>query len=231
MGRRDLLFIVVCIAGLLALIARIAPHTQSRDAELAAAGQLVAHHSPAKNATDAPGLGLAPEEAAAVAAVDDVFRRHWQHISVEPAPVADKLAIARRLSLALTGTIPSLEDVRSLESLPTATRLAWWREQLLGQRRTADYLAERLARPLVGVEDGPFLIFRRRRFVTWLADALAENRPYDTVVRELIATNGLWTDQPATNFVTAAWLVDDKRIDVNRLASRVSRAFLGTRID
>lgn len=243
MGRRDLLFIVVCIAGTLALVARIAPRTRSRDAERAAAR--ADHDAPAAVASSGdatadatvdstgrvPARDLKSDEAATVAAVDALFRQQWKQKSLAPAAAADELTIARRLSLALTGTIPSLAEIRELESLPRAQQVSWWRERLLAERRTADYLAERLARPLVGIEGGPFLIFRRRRFVTWLADAVAENRPYDAVVRDLIASSGLWTDQPATNFVTAAWVVEEKRIDANRLASRVSRAFLGTRID
>lgn len=245
MGRRDLLFIVVSIVGVLALVARIAPQTRSRDAERAAASAQVADDAPAGVASSGdstadatvdskgrvPARELAVDEAATVAAVDALFRQQWERESQRPAAAADELMIVRRLSLALTGTIPSLAEIRSLESVPATKRIAWWRERLLAERRTADYLAERLARPLVGIEDGPFLIFRRRRFVTWLADAVAENRPYDAIVRDLIASSGLWTDQPATNFLTAAWVVEEKRIDANRLASRVSRAFLGTRID
>ena len=237
MGRRDLLFIVVCIAGLLALVARIAPQTRSHNAKRAVGSASIANDSP--GAVDAPddatdsvsSRDLAADEAATVAAVDALFRRRWEQASLAPAASADELTIARRLSLALIGTIPSLAEIRELESVLPGQRIAWWRERLLAERRTADYLAERLARPLVGIEDGPFLIFRRRRFVTWLADAVAENRPYDTVVRDLISSSGLWTDQPATNFVTSAWVVEEKRLDASRLASRVSRAFLGTRID
>jgi len=42
-----------------------------------------------------------------------------------------------------------------------------------------------LARAYVGVDDGPFLLFRRRRFVSWLADQLAANEPYDRIARHL----------------------------------------------
>lgn len=237
MGRRDLLFIVVCVAGLLALVARIAPQTRSHNADRAAGSAPRAIDSPAAvdvsvdASDDVTSRDLAADEAATVAAVDALFRRQWEQASLAPAAVADELTIARRMSLALAGTIPSLAEIRELEGVPDTKRTAWWRERLLAERRTADYLAERLARPLVGIEDGPFLIFRRRRFVTWLADAVAENRPYDAIVRDLISSSGLWTDQPATNFMTAAWVVEEKRIDASRLASCVSRAFLGTRID
>ena len=137
----------------------------------------------------------------------------------------------RRLSLALTGSIPSLEEIRQFEARPAEGRIDRWLDDLLHDRRTADYLAERFARALVGTEDGPFLLFRRRRFTTWLSDAILANRPYDALVRDLIADQGLWTDHPATNFVSVTFTEETERPDPERLAARVSRAFLGIRLD
>ncbi len=136
------------------------------------------------------------------------------------------------MSLALVGSIPSLEDIRHLESLPADRRLDIWLAELLADRRSADYLAERFARALVGVENGPFLLYRRRRFVSWLADEIAMNRPYSEIVRKLIAEDGLWTDKPAVNFVTVTINPDDEnKPDPNRLAARVARGMLGVRLD
>src|SRR6516165_3977958 len=45
---------------------------------------------------------------------------------LEAAPPADELAIARRVSLALTGTIPSLQEIRQFEAYQGNHRLAWW---------------------------------------------------------------------------------------------------------
>src|SRR5262249_38526401 len=106
-----------------------------------------------------------------------------------------------------------------------------WLDELLRDRRTSDYLAERLARAFVGTEDGPFLLFRRRRFTTWLSDAILANRPYDAIVRDLIADRGLWTDHPATNFLTVTFDPEAGRPNPERLAARVARAFLGVRLD
>ena len=79
----------------------------------------------------------------------------------------------RRLALALTGSVPSLEEIRRFEALPAAgDGIDAWLDDLLRDRRSSDYLAERLARAYVGTEDGPFLVFRRRRFVAWLSDAI-----------------------------------------------------------
>jgi hypothetical protein len=160
------------------------------------------------------------------------FRQHWQAQELEPTPRADDLTIARRLSLALVGTVPSVEELRALEQVPSTERVEWWTSHLLEDQRFADYWAERLARTYVGNDRGPFLVFRRRRFTLWLSEQLRKNTPYNEVVQRLIADDGIWTGKPATNFITAT--VDQNRKgrpDPVRLAGRTARAFLGMRID
>ncbi|MCB1230646.1 MAG: DUF1549 domain-containing protein [Verrucomicrobiae bacterium] len=166
-------------------------------------------------------------------AVDHAFAEAWAAAGLEPAPLADDLTIARRLSLALTGTIPSLEEIRALESQPGEERLDWWLTRLLDDPRSSDYVAERLARAFVGTENGPFLVYRRRRMVQWLSEQLASRRPYDEIVRKMIAAEGLWTTNPAANFITVTIDQNQKKEgpDQVQLAIRTTRAFLGVRID
>ena len=111
--------------------------------------------------------------------------------------------------------------------------MPWWLDHILQDRRFADYFAERLARAYVGTEDGPFILYRRRRFVAWLAGrSWPRIGRYDALVRDLIADDGLWTDKPATNFVSVTCQQDKKnQPDPVRLAGRVTRAFLGLRLD
>ncbi len=147
---------------------------------------------------------------------------------------ADALKIARRLALALTGTLPSVEELRRFERVHAEDRVDWYVTYLLNDHRSSEYLAERLARVTVGVEEGPFLIYRRRRFVSWLAEQIHDNRPYDHLVHEILTGSGLWTDSPAVNFYTYNIVGDDEanqRPDPIRMAARTSRAFLGMRID
>lgn len=170
---------------------------------------------------------------AAAARVDAAFASEWKRAGVTPTASASDLTVARRLSLALTGTIPSMEEIRALEQVPPTERLAWWRAHLLEDRRSSDYLAERLARIAVGVENGPFIVYRRHRLVSWLSEQLHSNRPYDQLVRELISAEGIWTSRPQVNFVTVTvdQNNDQEGPDEQKLAARVSRAFLGLRID
>ncbi|GAC1475489.1 MAG: hypothetical protein NVSMB9_28150 [Isosphaeraceae bacterium] len=163
--------------------------------------------------------------------LDASFRKQWSREGIRPAAPASELAVLRRLALALTGSIPSLEELRKLETIPRGQHASRYLEALLGDRRFADYFAERMARTFGGTEDGPFLIFRRRRFVSWLSDQIAQKQPYDQIVRELIATDGLWTNRPATNFLTVTTDAEKDRISPERLAGRVCRAFLGIRLD
>jgi len=130
------------------------------------------------------------------------FEKSWREADVSPAPAAPILTIARRLSLGLTGTLPSLEEIRLLEKQQPEEAVQWWLDHLFEDRRYSSYVAERLARSYVGVEDGPFLIYRRHRLVDWLGEQLHENRPYDQLARSLINSHGIWTTQPEVNFIT-----------------------------
>ena len=154
---------------------------------------------------------------------------NWSAHGLAPAEPADDLTVLRRLTLAIVGTVPSLEEIRRFEKDTRPDRLAHWTAGLLEDVRFHDYFAERLARAYVGVEGGQFIVFRRDRFTDWLSEQLRKHRPYDGIVRDLIATDGVWTDKPAVNFISAAYSND--AFDENKLAGRTVRAFLGQRID
>ncbi|MCI0683457.1 MAG: DUF1549 and DUF1553 domain-containing protein [Gemmataceae bacterium] len=212
---RDLLFVSLVGGGLFALGYNLIPPREPKP--------VTTYDAPSYQAADFVST---------VAKVDASFRNYWAEWDIAPVPPASDLAVARRLALGLMGTVPSLEEIRQFESLPAHERMPWWIDHVLQDRRSADYLAERFARAFVGTEGGPFILFRRRRFVTWLGEQLHQHRPYDQIVRDLIATQGLWTDQPATNFVSVTSQQQKKnQPDPIRLAGRVTRAFLGIRLD
>lgn len=183
--------------------------------------------------TFAPKSKLQSDVVKVAIRVDQAFKRQWDSREIEHAEKAPNLLVARRLALGLAGTIPSLEEIREFEGQPSEHQIHWWVSRLLEDERTSNHIAERFARALVGVENGPFLVFRRRRFVSWLADEIHANRRYDQLVRDILTDEGLWTDTPAVNFYTRTITEDeeDNRPDPVLLAGRTSRAFLGMRID
>jgi hypothetical protein len=166
--------------------------------------------------------------------VNSAFYQDWQTYGVDVASPANQLKIMRRLSLALCGRIPSVYEIRSFERQPADRQIDDWVSNLLQQTQTSDFLAERLARAWVGVEDGPFLVYRRSRFVQWLSRQIFINRPYDQIVGDLLNSKGTWTDSPAVNFYTRTLVVEEDENNAPNpmlLAGRVTRALIAMRID
>lgn len=202
------LFVVLAVATIVALAAR----------------------SPLPSADRLPEVGADVSDLQpAVERVNAEFAARWKDAGIVPAGRAADLQVLRRLSLALQGTIPSLQEIRQFEADERPDRLDHWTRRMLADVRFADNFAERLARSLVGNENGQFVVFRRGRFVDWLSDELRKNTPYDEMVRTMISQTGLWTGNPAVNFVTAA--INEGDVDENKLAGKTVRAFLGQRID
>ena len=98
--------------------------------------------------------GIRPDVQRVVSAVDMAFRRRWADEKLVPAAEADELAVMRRVALALVGTIPSLEEVRRFEARPKHARLEAWLDDVLRDRRFADYLAERFGAPMSASRTG-----------------------------------------------------------------------------
>ncbi|NND99469.1 MAG: DUF1553 domain-containing protein [Pirellulaceae bacterium] len=167
----------------------------------------------------------------AVAKVDEARERQLEKQGLQAAPMADWLTVCRRMSLALVGNGLSLEEIRQLEQLPESKRVTAHMNALLGDSRYHHYWGERWTRFLVGTDNGQFVLYRRRRFRVWLAEVFANDWRYDQMVRRLITAEGLWTDRPEVNFLTATFDSNNGQPDPVRLAARTSRAFLGLRID
>lgn len=165
-----------------------------------------------------------------VSRVNAWLRQRWSTEGIQPATLSDDLTVFRRLSLALHGTIPSLEEIHTFNTDRGDNRLQRWLLKMLDDQRFADYFSTRLARVLTGVEDGQFVIFRRDMLRLWLGQQLRKDRPWPDMVTDLIAGDGLWTSNGNTNFITSA-SVNGEGLDENQLAGRTVRAFLGQRID
>lgn len=170
---------------------------------------------------------------ATLATVNSRLAKTVAAAGLEAAPPADSLAIAKRATLAMIGSGMSYEEIRALQLVPESDRVHWWTSRMLSDRRWSDYFAQRLSRAYVGSADGPFLLFRRRKFNAWLAERLADDKTgYNQIVHAMISAEGLWTDTPQVNFVTATMdEANNGRGDPIRLAGRTSRAFLAQRMD
>ena len=83
--------------------------------------------------------------------LDEWFQGRWRDEQITPAAPAKETTVLRRLSLALHGTVPSLEELRQFEADSGERRLERWTQRLLDDSRYATYFSERLGRALVGL--------------------------------------------------------------------------------
>ncbi len=61
------------------------------------------------------------------------FHRRWTEQKLVPALPAPELAVMRRLSLVLCGSVPSLEEIRRFEARPSEGRIEAWLDDLLAR--------------------------------------------------------------------------------------------------
>jgi hypothetical protein len=164
----------------------------------------------------------------AVRAVDRIFESQWREAGIPPADEADDLQVLRRLTLALVGTIPSLEEIREFTTDAPSNRLNRWTARLINDWRFVEFFGDRMATALVNDADTEFRDHERQQFVEWLGREIQQGRPYDAMVRRMIADRGLWADDAAMLFIRSE-LVQSGLVP-QRLAARTARAFLGQQI-
>ncbi|MBP88118.1 MAG: hypothetical protein CMJ64_15600 [Planctomycetaceae bacterium] len=170
------------------------------------------------------------EDATATAdRVNVLLQETWTSDSIEPAVGADDLQVYRRISLALVGTSPSLEEIRRFEADESPDRLQQWTARLIGDSRFVEYFAARLGDAFVDPVAEDLKPHQRERFRRWLGNSLQSGTAYSQIAREMIAGQGVFADRPATTFVSLELSLGDQAAE--RLAARTSRAFLGQRMD
>jgi len=133
--------------------------------------------------------------------VDRLVDAKLQRLKLQPSPPTDDVTLLRRLSLDLTGRLPSPESVRAYLDDPTPARVKRTKmiDQLIASPEYVDHWTVKWgdllqsSRKYLG-EKGAY------EFQQWIRDAIASNRPYDRLVRELLTARGSSYDNPAANY-------------------------------
>jgi hypothetical protein len=133
--------------------------------------------------------------------IDRLVDAKLERLKIQPSPVADDVTFLRRLSLDLTGRLPSPESVRAFLDDPRRSGLkrAAMIDKLIASPEYVDHWTVKWAdllqssRTYLG-EKGAY------EFQQWIRDAIASNRPYDRLVRELLTARGSSYDNPAANY-------------------------------
>jgi hypothetical protein len=133
--------------------------------------------------------------------VDRLIDTKLERLKIQPSAPTDDAAFLRRLSLDLTGQLPSAESVRAFIADPRPSRVKRDKtiDKLIASPEYVDHWTVKWSdllqssRKYLG-EKGAYEFQQR------IHEAIASNRPYDKLVRELLTARGSSYDNPAANY-------------------------------
>ncbi len=133
-------------------------------------------------------------------AIDRFIEASWAEYGVKPARQADDYTFARRVYLDIAGVIPTYEQMERYlnHGRNRRTKLI---DRLLQSNRYADHWAVfwgDLFREKANVEGAERFAFR-----DYIRTSLADNKPYDVWVREMLSATGRADEVPAATFLLA----------------------------
>jgi RNA polymerase sigma factor (sigma-70 family) len=171
--------------------------------------------------------GEARQVAPVAAAIDREIDRRLAEAHVSAAAPADDAEFLRRVSLDLTGRIPTLQRTVAFLDSTAPDKRGKLIDELLAHpgfgRHLADLWSQRLAPSDPSVNKaGP------ERFTPWLAEQFNRNRGWDHIVIELLTVEGEERNQPQSAFVMANGTNGQPL--PNQLAAATGRLFLGVQI-
>jgi hypothetical protein len=155
--------------------------------------------------------------------VDEHVFGNLRQIGIPPSPVCDDATFLRRVTLDIAGRLPTADEAREFQANSATDKRDQVIERLLRTPQYADYFASKWVPLLKNRRDATSDITANFAFHAWMRDSLLSNKPYDQIVRELLAATGTVLDNPPV-----AWY---KRVkDPKEQLEDVAQLFLGVRM-
>jgi hypothetical protein len=154
--------------------------------------------------------------------IDAAIDRALAAAKLTPAPPAADAEFLRRACLDITGVVPDADRAAAYLSSKDPARRAKLIDDLLASPRYGRHMAD-LWQALLVPRDADNRRIPLEPLDHWLEESFNHDRPWDHLVRELLTASGTQEENAAVTFYLAN-LAPDK------LTDRVSRAFLGVRL-
>lgn len=158
--------------------------------------------------------------------VTEIDRLVWDKLAelgIQPSGPCDDATFLRRAALDVIGTLPTVDEARAFLSDPRIDKRTRLVDALLNRPEYADYWTQRWS-DILRVDREKLTPAGAVAFTRWLRRQLAENRPYDEFVREIVTARGdTFAESPAAFF---------RVLETPEEISRsISQLFLGVRIE
>jgi len=160
--------------------------------------------------------------------IDELVFAKLRKLGIPPSDLSSDAEFLRRIYLDVIGTLPTPEEVTRFLADPSTDKRRRWIEHLLARPEFADFWALKWG-DLLRVKRGfPIHLWDKGvwAYSRWIRQSLAENKPYDQFVRELLTAQGSGYRDGAANYYRA---VPSK--DPQTWAETTAITFLGVRLD
>ena len=155
--------------------------------------------------------------------IDKLVFANLKTIGVPPSPVCDDSTFLRRVSLDIAGRLPSTEEAAEFHANKDPNKRDTLIDELLATPDYADYFANKWTALLKNQRENKADITANFAFHSWVRDGMLANKPYDEMVRQILAATGTIVENPAV-----AWY---KRVkEPNEQLEDVAQLFLGVRM-
>jgi len=155
--------------------------------------------------------------------IDDLVFENLTALGIHASPESDDSVFLRRVSLDITGTLPSAEKAAAFLASTAADKRELLIEDLLQSTEYADFFANKWTALLKNRRDDSSDLLSNFAFHAWIRDSLLANKPYDAFVRELVGATGTVISSPPVTWY--------KRVkDPKEQIEDVAQLFLGVRM-
>lgn len=156
--------------------------------------------------------------------IDGHIHRKYQQLGLVPSELSSDEVFLRRVSIDLTGTLPTPTEVAEFTASKDADKRTKWIDQLLERPEYAYTFANKWADVLKVKRNGdPKRAPGTHAFHSWLMQAMASDLPYDQFLRAIIAATGDETAHPPV-----VWYKEER--DLATLVDDTAQVFLGQRL-
>jgi len=155
--------------------------------------------------------------------LDEWVLEQLRELNLEPSPPADDMTFVRRAYLDTIGRLPSPEEVRTFVRDGSPGKHERLADLLLSRPEFVDYWTYRWSDLLLltGAKLRPDAL---NTYYQWIRDRVAENTPWDELVRQVVTAKGSSVEEGSSNFYAI-------HQDPESMAENVSQAFLALSIN
>jgi hypothetical protein len=171
----------------------------------------------------------ARDPAPVAAVIDDEVDKQLKKLAIPASPQADDAEFLRRVTLDLTGRIPTYQRAVAFLDSKEPDKRRKLIDELLDSQEYAEHFAT-VWKNLIVPRDNLALLKGRgdEAIASWLAVQFDDNRGWDAIVTDLLTAEGSPRDVPAAAFVMAH--SENGQPHANKVAAAATRLFLGVNV-